>query len=99
MPSAMTLPEIEQALKPLPGWVSKDGCIIKEYGFSNYMDGIRFVEALAIEAEALDHHPDILVKYARVTVFLATHSVNGLTFKDFDLAARSEKAYEPFRPS
>jgi 4a-hydroxytetrahydrobiopterin dehydratase len=96
---AMTPPEIAEALKPLPGWAYQEGCILKEFRFHSYMDGIRFVEAVAVEAEAVDHHPDLLVKFASVTVFLATHSANGLTYKDFDLAARVEKAYLPLNPA
>lgn len=93
---AMTPPEIQKSLEPLPGWSTKEVCIWKEFRFKTYMDGIRFVEAVALEAEALDHHPDLLVRFADVTVFLSTHSVNGITYRDFDLAARAEKAYLPF---
>jgi 4a-hydroxytetrahydrobiopterin dehydratase len=99
MTKAMLPTEIEEALKDVPGWAAKDGCILKKFIFATYMDGIRFVEAVAIEAEALDHHPDILVRYADVTVFLSTHSANGLTYKDFDLASRVEKAFGGFQAS
>lgn len=96
MPVAMTPPEVEDALKSHPGWSAKDRCIVKEFRFGSYMDGIRFVEAVAIEAEALDHHPDLLVRFADVTAFLSTHSADGLTFRDFDLATRVDRAFEAF---
>lgn len=97
MPKAMNLAEVEESLKALPGWSAKDRCIVKDFRFGSYMDGIRFVEAVAIEAEAMDHHPDLLVRFADVTAFLFTHSVDGLTYRDFDLAARVDKAYESLR--
>ena len=37
-------------------------------------------------AERADHHPDILIKYRKVTLTLSTHSAGGLTEKDFGLA-------------
>jgi 4a-hydroxytetrahydrobiopterin dehydratase len=37
----------------------------------------------------VDHHPDLLVNYKRVTVTYSTHSEGGLTTKDFDGAARA----------
>jgi len=42
------------------------------------------VTRLAFDAEAADHHPDILINYKRVTVTFSTHSEQGLTQKDFD---------------
>jgi 4a-hydroxytetrahydrobiopterin dehydratase len=99
MTKAMIPTEVEDALKAVPGWALQDGCIVKRFAFATYMDGIRFVEAVAIEAEALDHHPDLLVRYADVTAFLSTHSCNGLTFRDFDLAARVDKAYAGLKAS
>ena len=99
MPVAMIPIEVEEALKAIPGWTANDGCLIKKFPFTTYMDGIRFVEAVAIEAEAMDHHPDLLVRYADVTVFLSTHSANGLTYKDFDLASRVDKAFGEFQAS
>ena len=50
------------------------------------MDGIRFVEMVAIDAEARDHHPDLLVRHDDVTAFLCTHSVGGITFRDLESA-------------
>ena len=97
MPKAMTPAEAEVALQALSGWAAKDNCILKEFRFGSYLDGIRFVEAVAVEAEAMDHHPDLLVRFADVTVFLSTHSAGGLTFRDFDLAARVEKVFASFQ--
>ena len=45
-----------------------------------------FVNRVAERAEAADHHPDLLIRYNRVTRTLSTHSAGGLTEKDFSLA-------------
>jgi 4a-hydroxytetrahydrobiopterin dehydratase len=78
--------EIAEALERLPGWTCKDGSLVGRYSFKTYMDGIRFVEMVAVDAEAKDHHPDLLVRYSDVTVFLKTHSADGVTGKDLDSA-------------
>jgi len=46
---------------------------------------------LAREAEAADHHPDILITYTRVTLTYSTHSEGGLTQKDFEGAALADR--------
>ncbi len=37
-------------------------------------------------AEAANHHPDIDIRWKNVTLALTTHSDDGLTQKDLDLA-------------
>jgi 4a-hydroxytetrahydrobiopterin dehydratase len=91
MPSKLTEDEIRRALPGLPGWACRDGSLVKRFPFATYMDGIRFVEAIAIEAEARDHHPDLLVRYSDVTVFLRTHSADGVTAKDLESAREAER--------
>ena len=88
----LTSEEITKGLKDLPGWQLADNAIKKQYAFSAFMDGIRFVDRVAHLAEMADHHPDILINYKRITMTLSTHSEGGITQKDFDLAKEIEKA-------
>jgi 4a-hydroxytetrahydrobiopterin dehydratase len=44
------------------------------------------VSRVAALADAADHHPDIDIRYSRVTLVLSTHDAGGLTARDFDLA-------------
>ena len=50
------------------------------------LEAIRFVNALAEEAERANHHPDILIQYSKVTLRLTTHDCDGLSERDFALA-------------
>ncbi len=86
MTRAMIESEIVKELASMAGWRFENGAISRRFSFNRYMTGIEFVEAVAAEAEAEDHHPDMLVRYADVTVFCATHSKGGVTEKDFALA-------------
>ena len=53
------------------------------------MGSIGFVAEVALLAEKANHHPDIDIRWNRVTLVLSTHSEGGITFKDLDLAMRS----------
>ena len=97
----MRLPdtEIRQRLTSASGWSFKDNALVREFAFPSFPDAIAFVTRLAFDAEAADHHPDLTVKYRKVTVTWSTHSDGGVTAKDFDgvakadaIAARLQKA-------
>jgi 4a-hydroxytetrahydrobiopterin dehydratase len=83
--------DINQRLKTLPGWNREGHAIKKQFTFKDFMDAIGFVNRLAKEAEAVDHHPDILINYRRVTLTYSTHSEGGLTAKDFEGAAAADR--------
>jgi 4a-hydroxytetrahydrobiopterin dehydratase len=53
-----------------------------------------FVERIAGRAEAVQHHPDILIRYSRVTLSLSTHDAGGITEKDFDFARAADALAE-----
>ncbi len=74
----------EVMLAELPGWTLHESAIQRVFLFSGFADAVAFVVRLGFEAEAADHHPEMLVNYRRVTVTYTTHSANGLTEKDFD---------------
>lgn len=84
--------EIEQRLRSLSGWKRDDDEIEKEYRFADFKQAMAFVNRVADAAEAMDHHPDIEIKYNKVEMSLSTHSEGGVTEKDFDLAARIDEA-------
>jgi 4a-hydroxytetrahydrobiopterin dehydratase len=60
----------------------------KEYRFLNFVDALRFVNQVGELAEADGHHPDLLLGWGRVKVYLWTHAAGGLTKNDFILAAK-----------
>jgi 4a-hydroxytetrahydrobiopterin dehydratase len=80
--------DIEQRLKGLSGWSRHGQEITRQYKFSEFVPAMAFVNFVAGEAERLDHHPDILIQYNKVTLTLSTHSAGGLTALDFDLAKK-----------
>lgn len=80
-------------LKKIPDWKIDAGSkkISRTYTFENHVQALVFIARITVHAEVLQHHPDISFTYAKVKVTLTTHSVKGLTQKDFDLAKRISK--------
>ena len=81
--------EAQQRLKALAGWALDGAAIARKFTFEGFSDALAFVVRLGFDAEAADHHPDILINYKRVTLTYSTHSEGGLTEKDFAGAAKA----------
>jgi 4a-hydroxytetrahydrobiopterin dehydratase len=89
--SALSPADVADQLKSLPAWAVKDGELVRTFSFVDFLTAMRFVNQVAVEAEAADHHPDIDIRYNKVRLGLVTHSDGGITAKDFALAAASDK--------
>jgi 4a-hydroxytetrahydrobiopterin dehydratase len=83
--------EIAEKLGSLEGWGQEGNQIVKQFKFKNFIQSIGFVSKVAMLAERVDHHPDILIQYSKVTITLSTHSEGGLTDKDFNLASEIQE--------
>ncbi len=80
--------EITQRLASLPGWERDGGRIHRTFSFDDFKGSMAFVNRVAELAEAADHHPDVDIRYSKVTLTLSTHDAGGLTGRDFDLAGK-----------
>jgi 4a-hydroxytetrahydrobiopterin dehydratase len=80
-------PQARPASAALPGWQSDGQVISRTYEFADFAAAMVFVNAVAALAEQTQHHPDIDVRWNKVTLALTTHDAGGLTEKDFALAA------------
>jgi 4a-hydroxytetrahydrobiopterin dehydratase len=79
--------EIVEHLARLPEWTCSGGVIARTYSFADFTRAMEFVNQVAETAESVDHHPDIDIRYGKVTLALTTHASKGLTLSDMDLAA------------
>lgn len=86
--------EVQGALGSLAGWEHAGGALRRELRFGDFREAVAFVVRVAFEAEAVDHHPDLDIRYDKVGVVLSTHSEGGVTAKDLALA----KAISAFAP-
>ena len=78
--------QIDGALADLEGWSYEDGALTRTFRFADFVHAVDFVEHLAEVAESMQHHPDIDIRYNKVTLRLATHSAGGVTGRDVELA-------------
>jgi len=88
MSTKMTESQVSTALKDVPQWSEAGEEIQRTFEFKDFERAMEFVTRVAEAAEAMDHHPDILIRYNKVTLTLSTHSAGGITDKDFELAAK-----------
>jgi 4a-hydroxytetrahydrobiopterin dehydratase len=89
--SKLNASEIKSALAAVPEWNRKSATIARTFQFKDFPAAVRFVNAVAEIAEQAWHHPDIDIRWNKVTLTLTTHDAGGLTEKDFALAQRFDR--------
>lgn len=80
--------EIKTALPTVSKWTKKGANITRTFQFKDFVGSMDFVKKVARTAEKVQHHPDIDIRWNKVTLALSTHSEGGLTQMDFDLAKK-----------
>ena len=88
MADRLTEKEIEEALAGLDGWTLESGKLSRDFKFANFIAAFGFMTSAAIEAEKMNHHPEWFNVYSKVSVQLVTHSANGITNLDVELAKK-----------
>jgi 4a-hydroxytetrahydrobiopterin dehydratase len=83
--------QIKTALAGVTNWKKLGKTITRTFQFKNFVAAVRFVNAVARLAEKAWHHPDIDIRWNKVTLTLTTHSEGGLTKKDFKLAKQFDR--------
>jgi 4a-hydroxytetrahydrobiopterin dehydratase len=78
--------EIQRALGGLTGWSRRGDTLVRTYTFPAFADGIAFVGRVAKIADGMNHHPDIDIRYTKVSLTLSTHDAGGITDSDLKLA-------------
>lgn len=87
----LTSAEIKAALARVPLWKRKGSTIARTYQFKDFVAALKFVNAAGRLAEKAWHHPDIDIRWNKVTLVLTTHDTGGLTRKDFQLARQFDR--------
>jgi 4a-hydroxytetrahydrobiopterin dehydratase len=93
LPSAtLTDQEIEKTLAELPGWtrsaMAKVNTIQRVFEFPDFVRAMQFVKKVAEAAESANHHPDIDIRYNKVTIALTSHDSGGVTNRDVKMAKK-----------
>ena len=83
--------QIKVALTTVPDWKKRGATITRTFEFKDFPAAIKFVNAAAKLAEKAGHHPDIDIRWNKVTLTLTTHDAGGLTERDFSLAKKFDQ--------
>lgn len=88
-PQLLSLELIVEHCKDVPLWTHVDQSIIREIALQNFVAVIGLVNAIAVQAEVMDHHPDLhIFGWNKLRITLSTHDKGGLTELDFALAKK-----------
>jgi 4a-hydroxytetrahydrobiopterin dehydratase len=84
----LTDDDVSEALSSADGpeWQLIGGKLVKSVTCAGFVGALAFVGAVGALAEEANHHPDIDIRYNRVTLALVTHDSGGITQLDLDLA-------------
>ena len=95
-PRLLTDEEITTQVTGLPRWrrIVSDGdsAITTEYELADFRAALDLIQRIGDTAEQLNHHPDIDIRWNKVTLVLSTHSEGGLTQLDIEAAHRFDQA-------
>ncbi len=86
MASDLTDDQRREFLEEHGEWALEGETITRTFVFANFNEAMGFVTRVALASEVDDHHPDIDIRWNKVTVALTTHSDGALTSKDLRLA-------------
>jgi len=86
---------IQRELGSLPGWSRRGDVLTRTYQFRNFAQSMEFVNRVAGLAESANHHPDIDIRYSKVTLTLSTHDAGGITANDVGLARAIDQTESP----
>ena len=68
-------------------WIEENNKLVKHFSFKDFISAFSFLSKVALISEKLDHHPEIINVYNKVTIKLSTHDIgNKVSKKDYDLA-------------
>ena len=96
----LTGPEIQEKLLDIPKWkLIDEKWIERKYRFFDYLNGIEFVQQVAVLSENSNHHPFISIDYKVVSLKITSWNARGLTRVDFDLANKYDELYLNLRLS
>jgi 4a-hydroxytetrahydrobiopterin dehydratase len=91
MAELLSTDEVRAALGGLAGWAGDTDAISRTVEAPSFPAAIRLVVEVAEAAEDADHHPDMDIRWRKVTFTLSTHSEGGVTSKDVALARRIDE--------
>jgi 4a-hydroxytetrahydrobiopterin dehydratase len=92
----LTTKQLGVHLKAVPNWSKRAQTIVRTFQFEGFLKSMDFVNRIARKAQKSNHHPDIDIRFNKVTLKLSTHDEGGITEKDFSLARECDGVFSKF---
>jgi len=83
--------EVQIRLADLDDWTYDGEAIERHWEFLDFSEAMDFINMVAVIAQEQNHHPQIVNLYNQVSLRLWTHTANGVTGKDIDMAMIIDK--------
>jgi 4a-hydroxytetrahydrobiopterin dehydratase len=96
---ALNANQVKLHLKAIPDWSQRAQTLRRTFKFEGFLMSIAFVRRIAKQAQKINHHPDIDIRFDQVTLMLTTHDEGGITEKDFTLARLCDVVFARFSAS
>jgi 4a-hydroxytetrahydrobiopterin dehydratase len=93
---ALAAKQISFHLKAVPNWSKRAQTIFRTFKFEGFLKSIDFVNRIARKAQKINHHPDIDIRFDKVTLTLTTHDEGEITEKDFSMARQCDQVLSRF---
>ena len=87
-PPRLSPDELTAALTRLPLWSGDGEGIRRSIQLPGFPEAVAALVRIAFVAEAMDHHPDVDLRWRTLHLTLVTHSAGGVTELDLELARR-----------
>ena len=94
--SALHTKQIKLNLQAVPNWSKRAQTVLRTFKFEDFLKGIDFVNQVAKKAQKMNHHPDIDIRFNKVTLTLTSHDEGGITEKDFSVARQCDEVFSKF---
>ena len=94
--TSLTTKQVSLRLKAIPNWSKRAQTILRTFKFEGFLKSMDFVNRIARKAQKINHHPDINIRFNKVTLKLTTHDEGGITKKDFSLARQCDVVFARF---
>ncbi len=81
-----TITEMELVSEYLTDWRMLIDRLYASFDTGDFASAVTMVDAIALAAEDMDHHPDLDLSYGRLDIRLSSQDVGGVTSRDVELA-------------
>jgi 4a-hydroxytetrahydrobiopterin dehydratase len=86
MPELISKTDLKRVMRRIPEWEIEGASLARTFEFDDFTEAVDFVVGVSEAVAEVDHHPDVNIRYNKVTLFLTTHSVGGVTDADIEVA-------------